>query len=106
MWQGAHSWIMLLILTPCVPAVILMQTQTALAFPSHMAGRVLTTFNLVMFAAGFALQWGIGLLVDTFKLSGASGPMSMTLAFASLAAAQIVTLAWFISRLKKRRSSI
>jgi len=100
LWRGELSWIMLLILAPCIPAVILMQTQTAMAFPANMAGRVLTTFNLVMFLAGFSLQWGIGLLVDLLQACGASAPASMAITFGCLALAQIGTLLWFIPNSK------
>lgn len=95
-WQTPESWIMWVVLAPGVPAVILMQTQTALAFPRHLAGRVLTTFNLVMFGGAFFIQWGIGLLADLFSALQYSPETSLTLAFACLVILQLCSLAWFV----------
>jgi len=97
-WQTPEAWILWLVLAPGVPAVILMQTQTALAFPRHMAGRVLTTFNLVMFGGAFCIQWGIGLLADLFGAWQFSPQTSLTLAFACLVILQLCSLAWFVLR--------
>jgi hypothetical protein len=87
---------MWIVLTPGVPAVILMQTQTALAFPRHLAGRVLTTFNLVMFGGAFGIQWGIGLLADWFASWQMTPQAALTMAFACLVLLQICSLAWFL----------
>lgn len=35
-----------------------------MAFPTDLAGRALSAYNLVIFAGVFAVQWGIGLLID------------------------------------------
>lgn len=48
----------------------LSQPAIAMAFPSELAGRALSAFNLVLFAGVFVLQWGIGLLIDGFKALG------------------------------------
>lgn len=50
--------------------VSLSQPAVGMAFPSHMAGRALSAFNLVIFAGVFVVQWGIGLLVDAFRRLG------------------------------------
>lgn len=50
--------------------VSLSQPAVGMAFPSHMAGRALSAFNLVIFAGVFVVQWGIGLLVDAFARLG------------------------------------
>lgn len=97
-WQTPASWVMWLLLAPAVPAVILMQTQTALAFPKHMAGRVLTTFNLVMFGGAFGIQWGVGLLTDLFVALGCTPRNALTLSFTCLVAMQLASLCWFLMR--------
>jgi len=97
-WQSSDAWIMWLVMAPAVPAVILMQTQTALVFPRHMAGRVLTTFNLVMFGGAFSIQWGIGLLADLFAALQFNPQAALTLAFACLVILQLCSLAWFLMR--------
>lgn len=43
------------------------QPAVGMAYPQHLAGRALSAYNMVIFAGIFAVQWGIGLLVDVFK---------------------------------------
>lgn len=95
LWRTESAWWAWLIFAPGVPAVILMQTQTALMFPKAIAGRVLTTFNLVMFTGAFAVQWGVGLLADAFIWLGAARDQGLWLAFAVLLGFQCISLWWF-----------
>ena len=95
-WRTESAWWAWLILAPGMPAVILMQTQTALMFPKAIAGRVFTTFNLIMFTGAFAVQWGVGLLVDLFIWMGAAQDDGMWLAFAALLICQMASLWWFL----------
>ncbi|UOD51354.1 MFS transporter [Orrella daihaiensis] len=97
-WQSPTAWWAWLVMAPGIPAVILIQTQTALMFPKAIAGRVLTTFNLVMFAGAFAVQWGVGLLADLFALMGSDPARALWLAFAVLLIFQVISLWWFLSR--------
>ena len=50
--------------------VSLAQPAVGMAFPSHMAGRALTAYNLVIFMGVFCMQWGIGLAIDFFLWQG------------------------------------
>ena len=50
--------------------VSLAQPAVGMAFPSHMAGRALTAYNLVIFLGVFCIQWGIGLGIDLFLWLG------------------------------------
>jgi predicted MFS family arabinose efflux permease len=50
--------------------VSLAQPAVGMAFPSHMAGRALTAYNLVIFLGVFCMQWGIGLGIDLFLWLG------------------------------------
>jgi len=95
LWRTESAWWAWLILAPGVPAVILMQTQTALMFPKAIAGRVLTTFNLVMFTGAFAVQWGLGLLADGFIGLGSDRETGLWLSFAVLLFFQLASLWWF-----------
>jgi hypothetical protein len=97
-WQAPLSWVCWLLLTPVIPAMYLLQTQTALEFPGHMAGRVLTTFNLMTFGGTFVVQWGIGLVVDLLIVRGYTQASSLRLAFAGLVALQVASLGWFMLR--------
>ena len=50
--------------------VSLSQPAVGIAFPAELAGRALSAYNLVIFSGVFAVQWGIGLLIDGFKALG------------------------------------
>ena len=50
--------------------VALSQPALALAFPTALAGRALSAYNLVLFAGVFSVQWGVGLGIDAFKAAG------------------------------------
>ncbi len=50
--------------------VSLAQPAVGMAFPSSLAGRALSAYNLVIFAGVFVIQWCIGLLIDAFKAMG------------------------------------
>lgn len=50
--------------------ISLAQPAVALAFPSELAGRALSAFNLVVFSGVFVVQWGIGLGIDGFVATG------------------------------------
>jgi hypothetical protein len=54
-------WIVYFIATSFVS---LAQPAVGMAFPSDMAGRALTAYNLVIFMGVFCMQWGFGLAVD------------------------------------------
>lgn len=64
---GAFSWAVWCVLTSVVS---LSQPAVAQAFPASLAGRALSAFNLVIFVGVFALQWGIGVLLDALRGSG------------------------------------
>ncbi len=101
-WHAPGAWWCWVIMTIGIPAVILLQTQTALLFPKHVAGRVLTTFNLVMFVGAFLLQWGIGLMVDLLQSFGSSRANALSFAFAVMGVLQLASLGWY---LKMRKSA-
>jgi predicted MFS family arabinose efflux permease len=47
--------------------VALAQPAVGMAFPAELAGRALSAYNLVIFSGVFAVQWGIGLLIDGLR---------------------------------------
>ena len=55
----------------CSSVVSLAQPAVGMAFPSALAGRALSAYNLVIFAGVFVVQWGIGLIVDAIRAFGA-----------------------------------
>ena len=95
LWQTEYSWLLWPLLALAVPAMFLLQTQTALEFPSHVAGRVLTTLNLMIFAGTFIVQWGLGVLTDLFVAGGFDRTQALTYALLAFAATQWCSLLWF-----------
>lgn len=97
-WQGSFSWVVWLILALMVPAMFLLQTQIALAFPKHISGRILTTYNLMVFVGAFAVQWGFGLLTDMFVAFGYETSGALTGAMSCLVVLQCLSVIWFLAR--------
>jgi predicted MFS family arabinose efflux permease len=62
--------------------VSLAQPAVGMAFPSHMAGRALTAYNLVIFMGVFVVQWSIGLGIDFFLWLGLASVRAYQAAFA------------------------
>lgn len=60
----------------------LAQPAVGMAFAPALAGRALSAYNLVIFAGVFAVQWGIGLLLDGFQALGLAEVAAYQAAFA------------------------
>ena len=67
---NTHAWLLWALYCMGCSFVSLAQPAIGMAFPSELAGRALSAFNLVIFAGVFVVQWGIGLLIDGFKVLG------------------------------------
>lgn len=66
------------------------------AFPTKLAGRVLTGLNLLVFFAAFGVQWGVGVVIDFWPTTdGRFDPDGYTMAFAIVTALQVAALIWF-----------
>ena len=65
------------------------------AFPAAIAGRVVTAYNLLMFIGAFALQFGIGAVIQALLDTGISKVAAYQGAFGSLLAIQVLALIWF-----------
>ena len=67
----------------CVACTFVAASQPAVgqAFPAALAGRALSAYNLVIFTGVFAIQWGIGLLIDALRGAGLAEPMAFRAAF-------------------------
>jgi len=76
------------------------QTQPAIAlvFPAELAGRALSAFNLVMFLGVFVMQWGVGLLIDVFKLFGRTEVQAFQGALAVYLACVIASYVYFAAK--------
>jgi predicted MFS family arabinose efflux permease len=73
-------------------------------FGSGAAGRAQSTANLLLFGSAWGLQWGIGAVLDLFRLPGGAAvdPAGYRWAFGSVLALQIVAVIWYL-RSKRRR---
>lgn len=72
-------------------------------FDSSLSGRVNTSLNLVLFTTAFSLQWGMGIVIESWA-SIDGGPHDTTgygVAFGLLAVMQTVALAWFLWPLRR-----
>ena len=67
------------------------------AFPTHYAGRVTTSSNLVVFTVIFAGQWAIGKIVDLWPRTATGySPDGYTWAFGALFILQLAGLLWLV----------
>jgi len=59
----------------------LTQPAVALSFPTSLAGKSLTSFNLLIFVGTFLMQWGIGLVIDLCQFFGKAEVASFKISF-------------------------
>jgi len=59
----------------------LTQPAVALTFPTSLAGKSLTSFNLLIFVGTFLMQWGIGLVIDLCQFIGKEETLSFQISF-------------------------
>ena len=90
------AWVLWLPLALFVTVTTLVQTHVALTFPAALAGRANAAYNLMLFIGAFGAQWGIGVLIDGFKMHGASASGALRAAFAICLALQALALARFL----------
>lgn len=76
--------------------VALAQPAVGMAFPSYLAGRALSAYNLVIFAGIFVVQWGIGLLVDAGLGLGLTKPAAYQLALACFGVCSVFSWLYFL----------
>lgn len=76
----------------CVASTVaaLAQPAVGMAFPAGLAGRALSAYNLVIFAGVFAVQWGLGLLLDVLKAQGLPEVQAFQVAFAAFGGASVL----------------
>ena len=59
----------------------LVQPAVSLSFPKRLAGKSLTSYNLVIFLGTFIMQWGMGLIIDFSHIMGKSEILSFQISF-------------------------
>jgi MFS family permease len=91
---GAAVGVALLCMTSSF--VALAQPAVGMAFPSHLAGRALSAYNLVVFAGIFVVQWGIGLLVDAGRGLGLANAQAYQVALACFGLTSVASWVFFM----------
>ena len=88
----------LYILTSIV--LTLAQPAVALSFPTSLAGKSLTSFNLLIFVGTFIMQWGIGLVIDLSQFLGKGEIQSFQISFTVYLIICILSYSYFIMKNK------
>ena len=78
--------------------VALSQPAVALAFPTALAGRALSAYNLVLFAGVFVVQWSLGLGIDAFKAAGWPEVAAFQAAMSVFLLCCIGSYGWFLAK--------
>lgn len=82
----------------CVATTFVSISQPAVgaAFASHLAGRALSAFNLVIFAGVFSVQWGLGLGIDLLRSLGWDPVAAFRGAFLAFGVLSVASYFWFV----------
>ncbi len=91
--DATGAWLALYCMT--CSFVTLSQPAVGMMFPPELAGRALTTFNLVIFLGVFVIQWGIGLTIDGLMALGWPQALAYRVAFAAFLTCCVVSFVYF-----------
>jgi predicted MFS family arabinose efflux permease len=92
---GAWAWAAFCITSTFVA---LAQPTVAMMFPPAVAGRALSAYNLVVFGGVFVVQWGIGLLIDSFMALGLAELASFRAAMAVFLTCSVMSYGYFMGK--------
>ena len=97
--KAGALYITLFILT----SIFLSVTQPAvgLSFPSYLAGKALTSFNLLIFLGTFIMQWLMGFVIDLVKKFGYSEILGFKSAFSVFLILSLISYIFFLIINKK-----
>jgi MFS family permease len=102
-WALQAVWCVFAFAGSCGPAAY---AVVALRFPPALTGRVATAINLAMLGTVFALQNGIGLILDLWPKTAAGGwdPAGYAWAMAGTLGLEALTILWLVvARPRKER---
>lgn len=90
----------------CMACTFVSVSQPAVgaAFPTALAGRALSAYNLVIFAGVFCIQWGIGVAIDLLRAGGLGEAAAYRAAFALFGLCSLLAYAWFLWPGGRRRA--
>jgi len=100
--KAGAFYITLFILTSIFLSVI--QPAVGLTFQSHLAGKALTSFNLLIFLGAFIMQWFIGLVIDLVKSFGYSEIIGFKTSFSAFLLLSLMSYIFFLVINKKPQS--
>ena len=85
-------------------SIFLSVTQPAvgLSFQSHLAGKALTSFNLLIFLGTFIMQWVMGLVIDLVKNFGYTEIIGFKAAFSFFLFLSLISYIFFLIINKKK----
>ena len=78
--------------------ISLTQPAIALSFPRNLAGKSLTSFNVLLFSGTFFMQWGIGLVIDYCKYLGFEQIKSYQISFSVFLIICVFSYLYFIMK--------
>jgi predicted MFS family arabinose efflux permease len=90
---GAAAWAVFCISSTFVSIA---QPAVGMVFSPALAGRALSAYNLVIFGGVFVMQWGIGLLIDGFRVAGLGEVASFRGAMAVFLACSVMSYVYFL----------
>jgi MFS family permease len=97
--KAGTFYISLFILSSIFLTVI--QPAVGLSFQSHLAGKALTSFNLLIFLGTFVMQWFIGLVIDLVKSFGYNELIGFKTAFSFFLFLSLASYIFFLVINKK-----
>ncbi|MCP4694000.1 MAG: MFS transporter [Desulfobacterales bacterium] len=77
---------------------ILCYAELSQRFPARLTGRANTSLNMMVFAASFAAQWGLGGVINLWPTGpdGGYAPPAYQASFGLMAILQVLGILWFI----------
>lgn len=77
---------------------ILVYAGLSQTFPKHLAGRVNTSINLLVFVASFLFQWGVGVVIGLWPVTASGGyePAAYQAGFGAVLAVQVIAMLWLV----------
>ncbi len=77
---------------------ILVYAGLSQTFPKHLAGRVNSSINLLVFVASFLFQWGVGVVIDLWPATASGGyePAAYQAGFGAVLAVQVAAMLWLV----------
>jgi len=83
----------------------LTQPAVALSFHASLAGKSLTSFNLLVFLGTFIMQWGIGLVIDLCQFLGKEEVQSFKISFTVYLIICIFSYLYFMMKNKNKNKN-